>query len=53
MEFSNLDLMFGTIVIVLMSLSFVGLLYIVIDETCKFRSKQKYEESKNKNPPRK
>lgn len=53
MEFSNLDLMFGTIVVVLMSLSFVGLLYIIIDDTSKFKSKQKYEESKNKKPSRK
>ncbi len=53
MQLSDLDLAFGAIVIILMSLSFVGLLYIVIDDTSRFRSKQKYEESKNKNPPRK
>lgn len=53
MQLSDLDLAFGAIVIILMSLSFVGLLYIIIDDTSKFRSKQKYEEFKNKNPSRK
>ena len=53
MEFSSLDLMFVTIVVVLMSLSFVGLLYIVIDDTSKFKSKQKYEESKNNDKKKK
>lgn len=46
MQFTDLDLTFGAIVIILMSLSFVGLLYIIIDEISKAKSKRDYQKSK-------
>jgi hypothetical protein len=48
MEFSNLDLLFGGIVIILMALSFIGTICIVLDDTGKSRIRTKREEEKKK-----
>lgn len=43
MELSNLDLTFAIAVLVLSSLSIVGLAYIIIDEIGKFKARIKRE----------
>lgn len=48
MEFIDLDLLFGGMVIILMALSFIGIVYIAIDDTGKNRIRTKREEEKKK-----
>lgn len=43
----DLDLFFGGALIVLMSLSFIGLVYIIVDDTNKYKQKREYEKNKN------
>ena len=48
MEFTDLDLLFGGIVIILMALSLIGIIYIAIDDTKKSRIRTKREEENKK-----
>jgi len=47
MYISDLDLFFGGIVVVLMSLSFIGTIYIIVDDTNKYKQKKEHEKNKN------
>jgi len=48
MEFTEIDILFGSAVTILSALSFVGIIYIMIDDTGKHRSQMKQDEDKKK-----
>jgi hypothetical protein len=47
MDVFDLDLFFGGAVVILMSLSFIGMVYIIVDDTNKYKQKKEYEKNKN------
>jgi len=48
MEFTEIDILFGSAVTILSALSFVGIIYIMIADTGKHRSQMKQDEDKKK-----